>query len=91
MDYLDRLEVESIYILREVYSKFSKIVMLWLIGKDLIVFLWLVKKVFFGYCLFLLIYIDIIYKILEMIKYRDKLVKEYNFDLIVYINEEVLK
>jgi len=91
MDHLDRLEAESIYILREAYSKFSKIAMLWSIGKDSTVLLWLVKKAFFGHCPFPLIHIDTTYKIPEMIKYRDKLAKEYNLDLIVHINEEALK
>ena len=34
MDYLDKLEAKSIYILREAYASFDKLCMLWSIGKD---------------------------------------------------------
>ncbi len=34
MDYLSKLEAKSIHIIREVYSEFNNLAMLWLIGKD---------------------------------------------------------
>ena len=40
-DKLDKLEAESIYILREAYKKLGKLGMLWSIGKDSTVLLWL--------------------------------------------------
>ncbi|HEX3011824.1 MAG TPA: sulfate adenylyltransferase, partial [Syntrophomonadaceae bacterium] len=49
MDHLDQLEAQSIYILREAYKKFGKLGMLWSIGKDSTVLLWLTKKAFFGH------------------------------------------
>ncbi len=52
MDHLDRLEAQSIFILREAYKKFGKLGMLWSIGKDSTVMLWLAKKAFFGHCPF---------------------------------------
>jgi sulfate adenylyltransferase subunit 2 len=90
MDHLDRLEAQSIYILREAYKKFGKLAMLWSIGKDSTVMFWLVKKAFFGHCPFPFIHIDTSYKIPEMIEYRDRIAKDYNIELIVHKNEKAL-
>lgn len=91
MDHLDHLEAYSIYVLREAYKKLGKLGMLWSIGKDSTVLLWLTQKAFLGHCPFPLIHVDTTYKIPEMITYRDELVKKYGFDLIVHKNEEALK
>lgn len=91
MDHLDRLEAQSIFILREAYKHFGKLGMLWSIGKDSTVLLWLAKKAFFGHCPFPFIHVDTTYKIPEMIQFRTKMAKEYNLDLIVHTNEEALK
>lgn len=91
MEHLDGLEAQSIYILREAYKKFGKLGMLWSIGKDSTVMLWLAKKAFFGHCPFPLIHVDTNNKIPAMIEYRDKLAKEYNLDLIVHKNVEALE
>ena len=56
--------------------------MLWSIGKDSTVMLWLARKAFFGHVPITLIHIDTSYKIKEMIAYRDKLVLEWELDLI---------
>lgn len=90
MDRLDMLEAQSIYILREAYKSFGKLGMLWSIGKDSTVMLWLAKKAFFGHCPFPFIHIDTTYKIPEMIRFRDKIAKEYNLDLIVYTNWDAI-
>ena len=47
--HLDALENQSIYILREAYRKFKRLAMLWSIGKDSCVMLWLLRKAFFGH------------------------------------------
>lgn len=91
MDYLDKLEAQSIYILREAYKKFGRLGMLWSIGKDSTVLLWLARKAFYGYCPFPFIHVDTTYKIPEMIEYRDKIAKELNLNLIVHTNEEAIK
>jgi len=91
MEHLDELEAQSIYILREAYKKFGKLGMLWSIGKDSTVMLWLAKKAFFGHCPFPLIHVDTGYKIPAMITYRDKLAKEYGLDLIVHKDVEALE
>ncbi len=48
-DHLDRLENQSVYILREAYANFKNLAMLWSIGKDSTVLLWLARKAFFGH------------------------------------------
>ena len=91
MDYLDKLEAQSIYILREAYKKFGRLGMLWSIGKDSTVLLWLARKAFYGYCPFPFIHVDTTYKIPEMIEYRDKIAKELNLNLIVHTNANAIK
>jgi sulfate adenylyltransferase subunit 2 len=91
MDYLSKLENQSIYILREAFNNFEHLAMLWSIGKDSTVLLWLARKAFFGHVPFPLVHVDTSYKIASMIDYRDRLVKEWNIKLIVGKNEEVLK
>ena len=48
MDHLDKLEHESVYILREAFNRLDRLAMLWSIGKDSGVMVWLAKKAFFG-------------------------------------------
>ena len=91
MDHLDTLEAESIFILRESYKKLGKLGMLWSIGKDSTVLLWLAKKAFFGHCPFPFIHVDTKHKIPAMIEYRDKIAKEFNIDLIVHTNKEAIE
>lgn len=90
MERLDELESTSIYILREAYSSFDDLCMLWSIGKDSTVLLWLARKAFLGHVPFPLVHIDTHYKIPEMIQYRDKLTKEYHLDMIYGENKEAL-
>ncbi|MDR3210896.1 MAG: sulfate adenylyltransferase subunit 2 [Planctomycetota bacterium] len=90
MDHLDELEAESVYILREAYKLLGKLAMLWSIGKDSTVLLWLAKKAFFGHVPFPLVHVDTSYKIPEMIRYRDQLARELGFELIVHSNQEAL-
>src|SRR5947199_8842632 len=91
MDYLSKLENQSIYILREAFNKFDNLAMLWSIGKDSTVLLWLRRKAFFGHVPFALVHVDTTYKIPSMIEYRDRLVREWKLELIVGKNEEVLR
>ena len=91
MDYLSKLENQSIYILREAFNKFENLAMLWSIGKDSTVLLWLARKAFCGHVPFPLVHVDTTYKIPSMIEYRDRLVREWNLQLVVGKNEAVLK
>lgn len=90
MDHIKKLESRSIHILREAYSSFKDLCMLWSIGKDSTVMLRLAQKAFFGHVPFPLIHIDTGYKIKEMIEYRDKLAMLYNLDIIYGVNEKAL-
>ena len=78
MDYLDELESQSIYIIREAYHHYKNLAMLWSIGKDSTALLWLVRKAFFGEVPFPVIHIDTTYKFPEMYAFRDKWAKEWN-------------
>ena len=91
MDKLDALESQSVYILREAYREFKSLVMLWSIGKDSTVMLWLARKAFFGHVPIPLVHIDTSYKIPEMIKYRDELALKLNLNMIVGQNTQALK
>lgn len=91
MDHLDRLEAESIYIFREAYKHLGKLGMLWSVGKDSTVMLWLAQKAFFGKCPFPLIHVDTTYDMPEIIEFRDRVVKEFGFNLIVSTNHKSLK
>lgn len=90
MQRLDMLENRSIHILREAYSEFKSLCMLWSIGKDSTVLLWLCRKAFFGHVPIPLIHIDTHYKIQTMVEYRDKLTREWKLDMIYGENSEAL-
>ena len=90
MDHLDKLEAKSIYIIREAYSCFKSLCMLWSIGKDSTVLLCLARKAFYGHVPFPLVHIDTHYKIPEMIKYRDDLAMKWDLDMIYGENKEAL-
>ncbi|MBA3846481.1 MAG: sulfate adenylyltransferase subunit 2 [Planctomycetes bacterium] len=83
MDHLDQLEQQSVFILREAYRHFDRLCMLWSIGKDSTVLLWLARKAFLGHVPFPLVHIDTSYKLPEMIRYRDNLAMEYKLTMIV--------
>lgn len=89
-DHLTELENQSVYIIREAYSQFKNLAMLWSIGKDSTVLLWLTRKAFFGHVPFPLVHIDTSYKIPEMIEYRDKLAKEFRLNMVYGQNKEAL-
>ena len=91
MDHLDKLENMSMHILRETYANFKNMCMLWSIGKDSTVLLWLARKAFLGHVPFPLVHIDTAYKIPEMIEYRDKLTAKWHLDMVYGQNTEALK
>ena len=91
MDHLEKLENKSIYLIREAYSAFKNLCMLWSIGKDSTTLLWLTRKAFYGHVPFPLVHIDTHYKIPEMIEYRDRLAMEYRIDMIYGENTDALK
>jgi sulfate adenylyltransferase subunit 2 len=88
--HLDALESQTLFILREARRKFGKLAMLWSIGKDSSVLLWMVRKAFFGHIPFPLAHVDTTYKIPEMIAFRDRLASLWGFELVVGRGEEAL-
>jgi sulfate adenylyltransferase subunit 2 len=90
MDSLDALESQSVFILREAYREFKQLVMLWSIGKDSTVLLWLARKAFFGHVPIPLMHIDTHFKIASMIEYRDRLARQWRLNMIYGENTQVL-
>ncbi|MGK0483393.1 MAG: sulfate adenylyltransferase subunit 2 [Planctomycetota bacterium] len=92
LTHLERLEAESIRIIREVAAECEKPVMLYSIGKDSAVMLHLAMKAFApGKLPFPLLHVDTTWKFKEMITFRDNLAKEHGFELFVHTNAEGVK
>ena len=92
LTHLQRLEAESIHILREVIAEADKPVMLYSLGKDSAVLLHLARKAFYPAPLPLpLLHVDTTWKFKAMYQYRDKLAADPNCELIVHTNEEGVK
>jgi sulfate adenylyltransferase subunit 2 len=90
MSDLDALESQSVFILREAFRKVEKLGLLWSIGKDSNVLLWLTRKAFFGRVPFPVVHIDTSYKLPEMIQFRDRMAREWGLDLIIGQNSRAL-
>ena len=89
LTHLQQLEAESIKIMREVAAEFENPVMLYSIGKDSSVLLHLARKAFYPAKIpFPLLHVDTNWKFREMIEFRDRIAKEYGFDLLVHKNPE---
>ncbi len=82
MNDLDHLEAESIYIFREAFNRLDNIAMLWSLGKDSNVMLWLARKAFLGHVPFPVVHVDTEKKFPEMIEFRDTKAKEWGLNLI---------
>ena len=86
-NYLQRLEEESIYIIREAIAEFENPVLLYSIGKDSSVLLHLLLKSFYpAKPPIKLLHVDTTWKFHEMIKFRDETIKKFGLDLIVHTN-----
>lgn len=89
LTHLDRLEAESIHILREVAASMQNPVMMYSIGKDSSVMLHLARKAFHpGPIPFPLLHVDTTWKFREMIEFRDRLKADPQTNLLVHINQE---
>jgi sulfate adenylyltransferase subunit 2 len=89
LTFLDRLEAESIHILRETVAEAERPVMLYSIGKDSAVMLHLARKAFYPAPLpFPLLHVDTTWKFRDMYALRDKVAAEAGIELIVYKNAE---
>jgi sulfate adenylyltransferase subunit 2 len=89
LSHLQRLEAESIHIMREVAAEFANPVMLYSIGKDSSVMLHLAMKAFYpSKPPFPLMHVDTMWKFRDMISFRDETVKRLGVKLIIYVNED---
>ena len=83
MDHLDALEAESVYIFREAFAKLDKLAILWSLGKDSNVVLWLARKAFFGHVPFPVMHVDTGKKFPEMYAFREHYAREWKLNLLV--------
>jgi sulfate adenylyltransferase subunit 2 len=89
LTHLQRLEAESIHILREAVAESERPVMLYSVGKDSAVMLRLAQKAFYPSRLpFPLLHVDTTWKFREMIEFRDKTAVELDVELLVHQNPE---
>ena len=89
MTHLQRLEAESIHIMREVVAESQNPVMLYSIGKDSAVMLHLARKAFYPAAPpFPLLHVDTTWKFQAMYDFRERISSDADFELLVYVNEE---
>ncbi|WP_253485618.1 sulfate adenylyltransferase subunit CysD [Halomonas sp. XH26] len=89
LTHLQRLEAESIQIMREVVAEAENPVMLYSVGKDSAVMLHLARKAFApGPPPFPLLHVDTRWKFRAMYEFRDKMAEEIGMDLLVHVNPE---
>jgi sulfate adenylyltransferase subunit 2 len=89
LSHLDRLEAESIYIMREVVAQCENPVMLYSVGKDSAVMLHLAQKAFHpGKLPFPLLHVDTRWKFQEMYHFRTAVAEAFDIDLLVHLNPE---
>nr|WP_314493362.1 sulfate adenylyltransferase subunit CysD [uncultured Chryseobacterium sp.] len=91
LNYLDQLEAESIYILREVAGQFERPALLFSGGKDSIVLARLAAKAFpYGKIPFKFVHVDTGHNFPEVLEFRDQLTKELDVDLVVRKVEDTI-
>jgi sulfate adenylyltransferase subunit 2 len=83
VDRLDELEAQSIFIFREAFARMRKLALLWSLGKDSNVMIWLARKAFFGHVPFPVMHVDTGKKFPEMYAFRDRYAVEWGLDLLV--------
>ncbi|MBQ0929199.1 sulfate adenylyltransferase subunit CysD [Ideonella sp. 3Y2] len=92
LTHLQRLEAESIHIMREVVAEADNPVMLYSIGKDSAVMLHLARKAFYpAPPPFPLLHVDTTWKFRAMYELRDRMAKDSGMDLLVYHNPEAME
>ena len=83
MDRLDELESQSVFVLREAFARLRRIAILWSLGKDSNVMIWLARKAFFGRVPCPVMHVDTGKKFPEMYAFRDRYATEWQLDLLV--------
>lgn len=92
LTHIQRLEAESMHIMREVAAEAENPVMLYSVGKDSAVMLHMAMKAFYpSKPPFPLMHVDTTWKFKEMIAFRDRMAADLGMDLIVHINEDGVK
>jgi sulfate adenylyltransferase subunit 2 len=92
LTHLQRLEAESIHILREVVAECERPVMLYSVGKDSAVMLHLAVKAFYpALPPFPLLHVDTTWKFRAMYEFRDTTARRLGMQLLVHVNEEGLR
>jgi len=82
-EHLDELESRSVYILREAYAQVSPLAILWSLGKDSNVLVWLARKAFFGHVPFPVVQLDTGNELPEVYAFRERYAKEWGLDLVI--------
>ena len=90
MDHLDKLENQSIFIIREAFNKIERLAMLWSVGKDSMTLVWLARKAFFGHVPFPCVFMETSFDMPELVELRDRLTKEWKLNLVIARNDEAL-
>src|SRR3954447_19838126 len=83
MHRLDELEAQSIFIFREAFARLNRLALLWSLGKDSNVMIWIARKAFFGRVPFPAMHVDTGKKFAEMYAFRDRYAAVWNLDLII--------
>jgi len=83
MDRLDELEAQSIFIFREAFARLQRTALLWSLGKDSNVMIWLARKAFFGRVPFPVMHVDTGRKFPQMYAFRDRYAKEWRLELLL--------
>jgi sulfate adenylyltransferase subunit 2 len=83
VDRLDDLEAQSIFIFREAFARLNRLALLWSLGKDSNVMIWIARKAFFGRVPFPAMHVDTGKKFAEMYAFRDRYAVEWNLDLVI--------
>jgi sulfate adenylyltransferase subunit 2 len=78
---LDDLEAQSVFIFREAFARLKRIALLWSLGKDSNVMVWIARKAFFGRIPFPVLHVDTGKKFPEMYAFRDRYSVEWALDL----------
>jgi sulfate adenylyltransferase subunit 2 len=81
--HLMELENQSIYILREAFARLPRLAMLWSVGKDSNVLIWLARKAFYGRVPFSVVELDTGMELPAVYDFRDRYAKEWGLDLRV--------
>jgi sulfate adenylyltransferase subunit 2 len=80
---LDELEAQSIFIFREAFARMKRLALLWSVGKDSNVMIWLARKAFFGHVPFPVMHVDTGKKFPEMYAFRDRYAVQWGLELLI--------